>query len=547
MKNIVRTYFEPYRKSVLFIIILLILQVILQILIIYSIKPIITESIMDVDTATIVEFGTLMLVLIASYSVITVIVSHKSARISAEAVGRIRDDMFKKVFSLKRPRDSGANMSGLINRLVTDVNNIQDFITEFLSMGLYVPLLAIAVTITTAIWDPLLSIAMTAAFIVMILLTIRLSGNMLKVRSKIQRFLDRTIHLFREILIGSRTSRAFDVDDDQFEVFSQQNLEYSDMVTKTSVKVALLSSLSTFVLIGVIVLFYGILSFFDALTFSPSEIIIFIQYLVLFISCAGITPFIVTTIPQVKMSLGRISKVMNAESEEPGEDVPDDYNGHLLSCSNGLVIDQGTEVSLVGRTGAGKSELIRSLLRLDDVRPGTIYFKGKDITELDPKQIRSSVAYAGHLAMAFKGSIRNNVKVWRDISDDRLKQVMDAAKLNIDPDLVLDHFGSNISIGQIQKISIARALASDADLYIFDDCFTELDPKTENEIVSNIRGMLRGKTVLFLSHQFRISPGSDSVSVMDAGKIIDSGRHEELVDRCETYRKMYFIGGGMIE
>ena len=547
MKNIVRTYFEPYRKSVLFIIILLVLQVILQILIIYSIKPIITESIMDVDTATIVEFGTLMLVLIASYSVITVIVSHNSARISAEAVGRIRDDMFKKVFSLKRPRDSGANMSGLINRLVTDVNNIQDFITEFLSMGLYVPLLAIAITITTAIWDPLLSIARTAAFIVMILLTIRLSGNMLKVRSKIQRFLDRTIHLFREILIGSRTSRAFDVDDDQFEVFSHQNLEYSDMVTKTSVKVALLSSLSTFVLIGVIVLFYGILSFFDALTVSPSEIIIFIQYLVLFISCAGITPFIVTTIPQVKMSLGRISKVMNAESEEHGEDVPDDYNGHLLSCSNGLVIDQGTEVSLVGRTGAGKSELIRSLLRLDDVRPGTIYFKGKDITELDPKQIRSSVAYAGHLAMAFKGSIRNNVKVWRDISDDRLKQVMDAAKLNIDPDLVLDHFGSNISIGQIQKISIARALASDADLYIFDDCFTELDPKTENEIVSNIRGMLRGKTVLFLSHQFRISPGSDSVSVMDAGKIIDSGRHEELVDRCETYRKMYFIGGGMIE
>ena len=74
-----------------------------------------------------------------------------------------------------------------------------------------------------------------------------------------------------------------------------------------------------------------------------------------------------------------------------------------------------------------------------------------------------------------------------------------------------------------------------------------MDPKTENEIVSNIRGMLRGKTVLFLSHQFRISPGSDSVSVMDAGKIIDSGRHEELVDRCETYRKMYFIGGGMIE
>ena len=81
----------------------------------------------------------------------------------------------------------------------------------------------------------------------------------------------------------------------------------------------------------------------------------------------------------------------------------------------------------------------------------------------------------------------------------------------------------------------------------FDDCFTELDPKSENEIVSNIRGMLKGRTVIFLSHQFRISPGSDRVSMMENGRIIDSGTHDDLIERCDIYRRMYLTGGGIVE
>ncbi|MBP5735082.1 MAG: ABC transporter ATP-binding protein, partial [Candidatus Methanomethylophilaceae archaeon] len=278
---------------------------------------------------------------------------------------------------------------------------------------------------------------------------------------------------------------------------------------------------------------------------STDELIVFIQFLVLFITCANITPFLVTTVPQVRAAFGRISKVMNGQSEMPGEHIPDDYEGPLLECTNGLTIERGTETSMVGYSGSGRGEFIRCLLRLDDVEPGSMKFKGKDVSELDPRELRGSIAYAGNLATAFSGTVRNNITVWRDVSDERLSQAMKAAKVELDPETVLGVKGSNISMGQIQKISIARALASNADLYIFDDCFTELDPKTENEIVSNIRGMLKGKTVLFSSHQFRISPGSDVVDVMDAGRIIDSGTHDDLVGRCDLYRRMYLAGGGL--
>ena len=547
MRNVFKTYFDPYRKSLLVIVVLLILQVIFQLLIINSVKPIISRGINALDTELIISYGSLMLILIACYSATTIIISRMAARISADSVSKIREDMFRKIFSFKRPRDSGANMSGLMNRLITDVNNIQGFITEFLCMGLYVPLLAIGVTIVTAVYNVYLCLAFAAAFVVMSLVIFYLARGELKVRSKLQRFLDRTIHMFTEILSGARTARAYDMVDSQHETFKSYNTEYSNLVTDTSAKVSKITALSTLILIlTLIILYIPLVMVVGNIDITPDEMVIIIQYLVLFITCAGITPFIITTMPQVKASFGRISKVMNGESEPSGEDVPETYDGPLVKCSNGLEIVSGQEVSLVGRTGSGKSEVIRALLRLEDVSPGQIFFKGVDITELDPKSIRRSVAYAGDKALVFKGTVRENITVWRDISEERLEQAMKAALIDMDHDLMLDRFGSNISMGKMQKISIARALASDADLYIFDDCFTELDPKTENEIVSNIRGMLKGKTMLFLSHQFRISPDSDTVSVMDNGTIIDSGHHEDLLERCDVYRRMYMTGGGMV-
>ena len=548
MKNLVKVYFAPYKKAVLLITLLLIVQVVLQILIIIMIKPMISTGINNVDVETIITYGSVMLVMIVFYAVTTAVVSRYAARISADSVSRIREDMFAKILSFKRPRDSGASMSGLTNRLVTDVNNIQGFITEFLCTGLYIPLLAIGIIIISAIYAPFLCITFTAAFMVMILVIILLSQRELQVRSKLQRMMDRMIQLFRDILVGARASRAYDTEKVQYETFSEHNTEYSNLITQTTIKVSKFTSLATLALILVIVLFYPMLVLnFGDLTISPSELVVFVQFLVLFVTCANITPFLVTTVPQVKAAFGRISKVMNGQSEMPGDHIPDEYDGPILECSNGLILERGSETSLVGRSGSGRGEFIRCLLRLDDVEPGMMIFKGKDISELDPKELRRSIAYAGSLATAFEGSVRNNIAVWRDIPDERLREAMAAAKIDMDIDDVLDTQGSNISMGQVQKISIARALASDADLYIFDDCFTELDPKTENEIVSNIRGMLKGRTVLFSTHQFRISPGSDSVGVMDAGKVIDSGTHDDLVDRCDLYRRMYFAGGGVFE
>ena len=546
MKNLVEVYFQPYKKSVLLIIIQLIIQVILQLFIIIMIKPIISDGIKTADTETILYYGIAMLLLIIFYSATTIIVARYSARISADAVSKIREDMFEKIFSFKRPRDSGANMSGLMNRLVTDVNNIQNFMTEFLCTGLYIPLLALGVIIVSAVFVPFLAISLSVAFFAMILVTFILAKSELQIRSKLQRMLDRMLQLFRDILLGARASRAYDTEKAQKETFSEYNRDYSNLVTATTAKVSIFSSMATLVLIIAIILTYPILIInFSDMSISADELIVFIQFLVLFITCANITPFLVTTVPQVKAAFGRISKVMNGQSEMPGEHVPEDYDGPLLECSNGLAIEKGTETSMVGRSGSGRGEFIRCLLRLDDVEPGDIRFKGKDLSELDPTELRGSIAYAGNLATAFRGTVHNNIAVWRDIPEERVTQAMKAAKVDLDGDTVLDTRGSNISMGQVQKISIARALASEADLYIFDDCFTELDPKTENEIVSNIRGMLKGKTILFSSHQFRISPGSDVVDVMDAGKIIDSGSHDDLLGRCDLYRRMYLAGGGL--
>ena len=548
MKDLIKLYFNPYRKQLAVILFLVLAQVILQILIINLIKPIMNKGINTVDDELIIVFGVALVLLIILYSFITYTIAHKAAVISAESVSKIRKDMFRKLLSFKRPRDSGASMSGLMTRLINDVTNIQTFIREFLCMGLYVPFLAIGIIIVSATFKLYLCAALSVAFVLMVAYIYYLSRGEMKTRSKMQRLNDRTIYLFDEMLVGARTARSFDMEDSQMESFSEQNKVYSDFQTKVTVKASSVYLMSTVILVlSVIMVFSFLILDPDNLLLSTTELIILIQYIVLFITCVSISSFLITTVPEVKASLSRISKVMNGESEPDGLKVDEDYRGEILRCSNGLVIERGEEHSLVGRTGSGKSELIRDLLRLDDTDPGRIFFMGTDITDLDPKDLRKSIAYAGNLALTFKSSVKENIRVWRDIPDKRIHEAMAAALVELDPDKVLEGSGSNISNGQRQKISIARALASDADLYIFDDCFTELDPKTENEIVSNIRGLLKGKTVLFSSHGFRISTGSDKVSVMDDGNVVDSGSHDELLERCDIYRRMQFMGGGILE
>lgn len=548
MKNLIRIYFGVYRKEVAAIITALILQAVLQIFIIISISPIIVSGIQSTDMDVIVRNGLIMMGLIVLYSMIAFSVSYLSAKTSAKAVCKIREDMFTKILSLKRSKDSGASLSGLMTRLVSDVNAIQAFMTELMSMGLYIPILAAGIVVSAAIIDTELSIILFTSLMITMSLTFVIGKGELKGRSRLQWMMDRTIHLFKELILGARTARGFGRVGSQYESFDRSNSEFGNFATAVNTKSTLYSSMSTLLLSLIIILFYALV-FWNLRDYDVSigEMVVILQYIILFINCASITPFIITTVPIVRAAIGRISKVMNSESERFGNMPPLVYDGPIIRCSNGFIIDQGKEVSLIGGTGSGKSEIVSVMLGLDDVGPNEMWYKGVDVTELDHRGLRERIVYAGSLALTFSGTVRQNINAWRDIPEERFEAAIAAAKVNIGLDEVIEKHGSNISAGQKQRISIARALASDADLYVFDDCFTELDPETENEIVFNIRRMLVGKTVLFSSHQFRIAPGSDTVAVVDDGKILDMGTHRELLSRCQLYRSMYAAGGGMIE
>lgn len=548
MENLIRTYFRPYKKAVAAIVILTAIQVILQILIIDLIKPIISMGINTADTNTIVSYGVVMIALVAGYSVSAVTVARLSARTSAKAVGKIREALFTKILSFKRPRDSGANISGLMTRLIADVNTVQRFMTEFLSIGLYAPLLALAIIVNSFLLNVTLGFVMTSAFIAMIAVVYAMSKNELRVRSKLQRIMERTVHLFREQIRGVRVTRAFGRTQVQYDRFTEESRKYGTLATDTAVRTSYMVSFITLMVSSLILILYWACTIGqEEVEFSIPELVMFFQFVVLFITCASISPFIIITLPEVTVSYRRIEKVMRSESETEGADVPDAGGVPVIETSSGLKVIGGMETSIVGGTGSGKSEVIRALLRLDDAEPGTVMFNGADLMTLDPGQLRGRIAYAGDLALIYRGTVRNNIGAWRDIPEERIEKAMKAADISLPPDFHIDKFGSNISDGQKRKISIARALATDADVYIFDDCFSETDPITENRIVSNIRGMLKGKTVLFSSHEFRIAPDSDMIAVMEGGRIVASGTHDELMESSPLYRSMYMLECGFID
>ena len=527
--------------------ILVFFQVVLQLVIINTIRPLLKQCMMEADTDTVVEFVPFMAILILLYSVATILVAWYAASVSSQVASGLRKDMFDKILSLKRPADSGANTAGLMTRMVSDVATVQQFMSEFLSVGLFIPMLAVGITLMAARLSISLCIAMSVSFALVIAVTVFMARKEVRVRSRLKILLDRVVYMFKETVSGARTIRAFGMEEEHRRRFEEANIEIADFGRETEVRMSYISYTATMVLIVLVTAIFGMMSLFGhSISVSSTMMVMFVQYAVLFITCASITPFIVNTMPSVRASIGRISKVMNAESEGTGISAPEVREGPLVECSNGMVIGAGEDVSVVGPSGSGRTEFIRALFRLDDVAPGEFSFGGIDISEIDPVSLRRRMAYAGDLAKVFDGTVRQNIALNRRIPDARLEEAMAVVCLDIDLDVRIGKSGRKLSAGEIQKISVARALVTDASLYVFDDCFTELDPQTESVIVSNIRTFIGGRAMLFSSHDLRIARGS-AVAVMQGGRVVDRGSHADLLSRCDLYRSMYEAGGGGLE
>lgn len=569
MYKFMRDYVKPYYKYIIGIFFVIVLQVYFQINIMKMTKKIIDTGIYNSDMNFIINTGLIMLGFTILYGVAMIASSYLSSYVSASVTCDVRENLFSKIVSLSPFDFNNFGPSTLMTRATSDTTRIQIFMITFLRNALLVPVVIVALIIATAQINLELCGILVVSFVITMAFMVLKSRQSLPLFSNVQRKLDKLNLLFKEKIQGVRSIRAFSKQKYEIEKFEDLNDDFNKTSLQASLKLYYLTPLALIIMNLAVLSIYFLGSIqLKARLISISDLILFFQYVTYFISCLGIVPFIVTTLPKTVVSTDRLEEVLYYN-----ESVVNDYDSKLddnLFNNNRPIVEyknvifgyngakdviadisfkaiQGTTTAFIGATGSGKSTILYLLNRLYDPTFGEILYNGVNIKDMDIVDLRDKISYTSQKTMILNDTVYKNIAMNNnDLSYDKAKEICDLTmfsevfkSLSDGLDSVMAQGGMNVSGGQKQRLSLARTIAKDAEIYVFDDCFSALDSKTEYIVRQNIKEYLSGKTIFMIAQKINTIIDADNIIVLDKGYIVDQGTHDELLNRCKVYQEIY--------
>lgn len=565
MRAFMRDYVLPYWKHIFVLAVFIVAQVYLQLQILSETHGILNSGVATQDMDFIRSAGVRMIAMTVLYGLAIVVVSYLSAHISASVTCDVRRDLFSKIMSFSQKDYSRFGGSTLMTRLTADTTRIQIFMLNALRNAMLVPVVIVAIVIATAMINLELCAVLVIAFAVTITLMVWRSRRSIPAFNEVQGELDTLNTLVREKAEGARTIRAFGRQGYETRRFEALNERYREDSQSAALMLCYLTPIALIIMNLAVLLIYYIGSVeLQNRIISISDMILFFQYVTYFISCLGIVPFIVTTLPRTIVSTARLEEVLYTEptvADGPGagagtvdgdavrfEGVSFGYEGAAKDAVSDVDIRvrRGTTTAIIGSTGSGKSTVVQMIPRFFDPTSGRVLIDGIDAREMDVAELRSRVAYASQRTMVLEDTVLANIAMGSDISREevleacrltRFSEVLEGLPDGLDT--VMSRGGMNISGGQKQRLSLARTICKDADVYVFDDCFSALDAKTEREVRENIRRRLEGRTVVMVAQKIDTIRDAENIVVMDKGRVVQQGTHEELLETCEVYREIY--------
>ena len=493
--------------------------------------------------------------------------TYLATKIATNVAYRMRRDVYNKVESFASAEFSKFSTSSLITRTTNDITQIQQLTQMCLRMMLMAPLMGITSIFKVMRYPDMLWILLVAigviAFCMILLLIFALPRF-----KKMQTLIDKLNNVMRELLDGLLVIRAFNTERDEEKRFDVSNRELYDNdwhVNRTLISIMPIMML-TMNLLTIGILWYGA-KLIDIDVMSVGDMMAFIQYAMHVVMSFMILAMVWTMVPRALVSLGRVNEVLSTENtimdKEECVDVPKDgvlsFNDVSFKYPNaeenvlehiGFKALPGETVAFIGSTGSGKSTIVKLIPRLFDVSEGSITYGDHDIRDYRQKDLRDHIGYVTQKAVLFKGTIRSNIEFGEEIDEAALNSAIDIAQareiisekeLGIDEPITQG--GTNVSGGQKQRISIARALAKrDANIFIFDDSFSALDYKTDKKLRDELAKMIEKKksTVLIVAQRISIIKNADKIIVLDEGKIVGMGKHNELMKDCDVYKEIAY-------
>ncbi len=525
-------------------------------------SQIVSEGIAVGDMQVVYKYGLIMLGVALAGSVSSICVSFFASRAAAAVSRDLRNDLFFKVSNFANAEFDKFSISSLITRATNDVTQVQIFTVMFLRMVMYAPIMGVGGVIKAIRMSDGMSamiIVIGVAVATLLVLVAVLIITVLPKFKVLQKQIDRVNQVAGDELNGLMVIRAFNTQDYEEARFDEANKALTKTGLFANRVMALLSPYITLVMFGVSVAVVWIAALMAEDITQVANMMAFIQYAMQIIMSFMMLSLAFVLLPRAAVSAGRVSEVLSTPisvvNRENTVDAPVDgdivfdnvgysYGGETEAVRDiSFTVKKGETVAIIGSTGSGKSTVVNLLPRLADVTEGSITIGGVDVRDFDLKKLRAGIGFVPQKNILFSGTISTNIK-YSDpaMSDERMKEAGEIAQAKefIEEkesgyDSEIAQGGDNVSGGQKQRIAIARALAKKAQIYVFDDSFSALDFKTDANLRQAIKEKLSGATVIMVAQRVGTIKNADKIIVLDEGKIVGQGTHEELLKNCAVY------------
>lgn len=519
-----------------------------------------------IQISYILKIGLIMIVFTIIGALSSILVGLFASKIAAGVAKNLRIDLFSKILTFTNYEFDNFSTASLITRCTNDITQIQTVVAMIMRMMFYAPLMGIGGIIKALNKSASMSWIIALAVIVLLGVVVVIFSIVIPKFKKIQKIIDKINLIMREQLSGMMVIRAFNNQEFEEKRFDKTNIKLTNFKLFTNRVMSLLFPIMMLImnLTMVLIIWVGARNIADS-TMNVGDVMAFMQYAMQIISAFLMLSMMFIMIPRASVSALRIAEILKSEVaivdpinpkkfiKETDADIIfenvyfkyDDALEYMLKDIS-FTAKKDEITAIIGSTGSGKTTLINLITRFYDVNKGKIKVKDRLVSEVNQNELRDLIGYIPQKTMLFSETVESNLKYGNSNANDKL--LLNSIKIAQAENFILEskdgikkkisQSAQNISGGEKQRLSIARALVKNPEIYIFDDSFSALDFKTDALLRKNLKEVIVNKTVLVIAQRISTIKKVDKIIVLDNGKIVGEGTHSELMIDCKIYQEI---------
>lgn len=555
------SYLKPYKWGMILGLIIKFTGTIVELALPWILSHMIDDIIPIKDVNLIILWGVIMFICSVIAVTFNIMANRMAAKVARDTTERVRNDLFSKIITLSDNQVDYFTMPSLISRATSDTYNIHQIIGMMQRLGVRAPIILIGGIIITLTLDPILTLVMLAVMPIIFAAIMYVSKVGVPMFTMVQKRTDDYIRVLREDVTGIRVIKALSKEKFEKDKFNEKTKAAIEQEKKAGMVMSVLNPVMSLCLnVGTVLVILAGAYRVNSGAIQPGTIIAFLTYVTLILNALLFISRFFTMYSKANASARRITEVLNAPEALKVEDKPRGNDEYAIEFKNvsfsynrneenvtniNFSIKKGETLGIIGSTGAGKSTLIKLLMRFYDVDSGAIYIDGQDIRSIETKELREKFGVVFQNDFISTDTIYENIKFGRNLQREEVevaaeyamaKDFIEGKASGFDTKVAVR--GADLSGGQKQRMLIARALAAHPEILILDDSSSALDYKTDAALRKNLREHFKETTTIMIAQRISSIMSADHICVLEDGCIVGYGTHEKLLESCDIYNEI---------